>query len=195
MEEYKCSKIQALFISLKFLYLIVGHPWLPFSGPLPASDVLRWECWIRRVSVFGRVFEMWKLFEACHKAHSCRGGWEGRFFFCCCSASPPPWAYQRHAQKGPDTELQLRHITHPRKAFRGHLTQGKLSCWDPQRDGGELIFLFFRSQMKGGLGGKGVVLLSSRSYYRLLFFMAVTLEVGGGQSPTFLVWCLFLTGG
>lgn len=106
----------------------------------------------------------------------------------CCSASPPTMCMPRtHAKT--DTELQLGHITHPRKAFRARLTQRKLSCWDTQRDGGELIFLFFRSQIKGGggVGGKGVVLLGSRSYYRLFFFMAVSLEVGGGESPTFSV--------
>lgn len=112
-------------------------------------------------------------------------GGEVFFFVVVALLLPPPWAYQRHAQKGPDTELQLRHITHPRKAFRGHLTQGKLSCWDPQRDGGELIFLFFRSQMKGGLGGKGVALLSSRSYYRLLFSWQLLWKLGEANLQLF----------
>lgn len=95
-----------------------------------------------------------------------RGDGRGGFLLLCFS---PQHVHTRDQQKrnSPDTELQLGHTTHARKAFRGHLRLREISCWVPQRDGGELIFLFSRSQIKGGLGEKGVVRLSSRSYYRL----------------------------
>lgn len=89
MEEYKCSKIQALFNSLKFRHLIVGHPWLPFSWQLPASDVLSWECWIRRVSLcLGGSLRCENFLRPAIRHILAEGDGRGGFF--CCSASPPP---------------------------------------------------------------------------------------------------------
>lgn len=117
------------------------------------------------------------------------GGWEGRFFVAL--FLPPTMCIPETNKKrnSPDTELQPGHTTHARKAFRGHLRLREISYWVPQRDGGELIFLFSRSQIKGGLGEKGVVRLSSRSYYRLFHgrFFFFFWKLGEANLRTFLV--------
>lgn len=115
-------------------------------------------------------------------------GMGGEVFFVALLLSPPPCAYQRHAQKGPDTELQPRHITHPRKALRGHNAEKTQLLGHSERWRRIDLFVFPQPNKGGGLGGKGGGAFPAPDPITgCFFFMAVTLEVGGGESPTFSV--------
>lgn len=114
--------------------------WHILTRGCPQVGVLDW----MGLSMFGRVKTFWGLPWGTFLQ---RGDGRGGF---CCSVSPPTMCIPetKNNNNSPVTELQIGHTRHPRKAFPGHLRQREISCWDPQRDGGELIFLFSRSQIK-----------------------------------------------
>lgn len=162
--------------------------WHILTHGCPQVAVLDW----RGLSMFGREKTFWGLPWGTFLQ---RGDGRGGFLLLCFS---PHHVHTRDQQKrnSPDTELQLGHTTHARKAFRGHLRLREISCWVPQRDGGELIFLFSPQPNKGGAWGKGggafelQILLQTFSWQFFFFFFW---KLGEANLRTFSVWGLFLT--
>lgn len=68
---------------------------------------------------------------------------------------PPPCAYQSYTQKKSGHWAAAQAYNTSLESFPWTLNAEQTQLLGHSRDGGELIFLFFRSQIKGGLGGKG----------------------------------------